>query len=177
MGLGWIGWVGGNGLKVAQRVDFGGVGCGRAWVISLPNFFLGNSFQFWKLPPGFCIKSRDNVYYHVFLTGNSFHFFIWKMVENGIKYAFPGRRTYVFSVDNFSGKAWEHVFCFYLSTNRTTLSTAHSITNHPQPLNNRPAHSTSTTRQALLFPHSTTRLHSIALEGTKHHIRRDFTRK
>ena len=49
--------VGGSGLKVAQRVDFGGVGCGRAWVISLPKFFLGNSFQFWKLPPGFCIKS------------------------------------------------------------------------------------------------------------------------
>ena len=60
--------VGGSGLEVAQRVDFGGVGCGRAWVISLPNFFLGNSFQFWKLPPGFCIKSRDNVYYPIFLT-------------------------------------------------------------------------------------------------------------
>ena len=59
--------VGGSGLKVAQRVDFGGVGCGRAWVISLPKFFLGKYFQFWKLPPGFCIKSRDNVYYPVFL--------------------------------------------------------------------------------------------------------------
>ena len=59
--------VGGSGLKVAQRVDFGGVGCGRAWVSSLPKFFLGKYFQFWKLPPYFCIKSRDNVYYPIFL--------------------------------------------------------------------------------------------------------------
>ena len=60
--------VGGSGLKVAQRVDFGGVGCGRAWVISLPNFFLGNSFHFWKPPPGLCINNMDNVYYPIFLT-------------------------------------------------------------------------------------------------------------
>ena len=59
--------VGGSGLKVAQRVDFGGVGCGRAWVISLPKFFLGKYFHFWKLPPLFCINSRDNVYYPIFL--------------------------------------------------------------------------------------------------------------
>ena len=49
--------VGGSGLEVAQRVDFGGVGCGRAWVISLPKFFLGKYFHFWKPPPLFCIKS------------------------------------------------------------------------------------------------------------------------
>ena len=60
-----VDWLGE--LKVAQRVDFGGVGCGRAWVISLPKFFLGKYFHFWKLPPLFCIKSRDNVYYPVFL--------------------------------------------------------------------------------------------------------------
>ena len=54
---GGINWVVGSGLEVVQRVDFGGVGCGRAWVISLPKFFLGNSFQFWKLPPYFCINS------------------------------------------------------------------------------------------------------------------------
>lgn len=60
--------VGGSGLKVAQRVDFGGVGCGRAWVISLPKFFLGKYFHFWKLPPYLCIKSRDNVYYPIFLA-------------------------------------------------------------------------------------------------------------
>ena len=60
--------VGGSGLEVVERVDFGGVGCGRAWVSSLPKFFLGNSFQFWKLPPYFCINSRDNVYYPVFLA-------------------------------------------------------------------------------------------------------------
>ena len=57
-----VGW-----LKVVKRVDFGGVLGGRAWVSSLPKFFLGNSFQFWKLPPLFCINSRDNVYYPIFL--------------------------------------------------------------------------------------------------------------
>lgn len=70
--------VGGGGLKVAQGVDFGGVGCGRAWVISLLKFFIGKYFQFWKLPPYFCINNMDNVYYPIFLTGNNFHFFIWK---------------------------------------------------------------------------------------------------
>ena len=55
-------------LKMAQRVDFGGVGCGRAWVSSLPKFFLGKYFQFWKLPPYFCINNMDNVYYPIFLT-------------------------------------------------------------------------------------------------------------
>ena len=65
---GYIIEVGGSGLKVAQRVDFGGVGCGRAWVISLPKFFLGKYFQFWKPPPLFCINSRDNVYYPIFLA-------------------------------------------------------------------------------------------------------------
>ena len=59
--------VGGSGLEVAQRVDFGGVGCGRAWVISLPIFFLGKYFQFWKPPPGLCINNMDNVYYPIFL--------------------------------------------------------------------------------------------------------------
>ena len=72
----YIGGVVGSGLKVAQRVDFGGVGCGRAWVISLLKFFIGNSFHFWKPPPGLCINNMDNVYYHVFLAENNFHFFI-----------------------------------------------------------------------------------------------------
>ena len=58
-----IGW-----LEVAQRVDFGGVSCGRAWVSSLPKIFLGKYFQFWKPPPGFCINNMDNVYYPIFLT-------------------------------------------------------------------------------------------------------------
>ena len=79
--------VGGSGLKVAQRVDFGGVGCGRAWVSSLPKFFLGKYFQFWKLPPYFCINSRDNVYYPIFFTENGFQFFHWEMVEFGIEYS------------------------------------------------------------------------------------------
>ena len=59
--------VGGSGLEVAQRVGIVGVLGGRAWVSSLPNFFLGNSFQFWKLPPLFCINNMDNVYYPIFL--------------------------------------------------------------------------------------------------------------
>ena len=63
VGVYWLG-----GLEVAQRVDFGGVGCGRAWVSSLPNFFVGNSFQFWKPPPYLCINNMDNVYYPIFLT-------------------------------------------------------------------------------------------------------------
>lgn len=41
---------------------------GRAWVSSLPKFFLGKYFHFWKLPPYFCINNRDNVYYPVFLA-------------------------------------------------------------------------------------------------------------
>ena len=41
---------------------------GRAWVSSLPNFFVGKYFQFWKPPPYFCINSMDNVYYPIFLT-------------------------------------------------------------------------------------------------------------
>ena len=58
----------GSGLKGWDCVDFGGVLVGRAWVLSLPKFFLGKYFHFWKLPPYFCINSRGNVYYPVFLT-------------------------------------------------------------------------------------------------------------
>lgn len=60
--------VGESGLKVVKRVDFSGVLVGRAWVISLLKFFLGKYFHFWKLPPGFCINSMDNVYYPIFLA-------------------------------------------------------------------------------------------------------------
>ena len=142
---------------------------GRAWVSSLPKFFLGKYFQFWKPPPLFCINSRDNVYYPIFLLKNGFHFFIWKMVENGIKCAFPGRRTYVLSVDNFSGKARERVFSLYLSTSPSIYPQAHQL-NLSTALEPAHSHSASTTRQALLFSHSTTRQHSIALR------RSDFTR-
>ena len=55
-GVGLVGWL--EGLVLL----------GRAWVSSLPIFFLGNSFQFWKLPPYLCINSRDNVYYPIFLS-------------------------------------------------------------------------------------------------------------
>ena len=65
---------------MAQGVDFGGVGCGRAWVISLLKFFIGNSFQFWKPPPYFCINSMDNVYYPIFLG-------CYIVRKTGIKYS------------------------------------------------------------------------------------------
>ena len=67
-GGGWVFGRVGSGLEVAQRVDFGGVLGGRAWVSSLPKIFLGKYFHFWKLPPLFCINNRDNVYYPIFLT-------------------------------------------------------------------------------------------------------------
>ena len=56
VGLEWV--------EVVQRVGIGG----RAWVSSLPNFFLGKHSQFWKLPPYLCINNRDNVYYPIFLA-------------------------------------------------------------------------------------------------------------
>ena len=66
-------FVGEWGELVRVRIRWGKRGVkalgllGRAWVSSLPKFFLGNSFHFWKLPPLFCINSRDNVYYPIFL--------------------------------------------------------------------------------------------------------------
>ena len=47
-----IGW-----LEVVEKVGIVVVFGGRAWVSSLPKFFLGKYFQFWKPPPYFCIKS------------------------------------------------------------------------------------------------------------------------
>ena len=79
------GWFFGSGvvlvgeLEGAQRVDFGGVLGGRAWVSSLPKFFLGKYFQFWKLPPGLCINNMDNVYYPIFLA-------CYIVRKTGIKY-------------------------------------------------------------------------------------------
>ena len=48
----FLGW-----LEVVEKVGIVVVLGGRAWVLSLPKFFLGKYFQFWKLPPYFCIKS------------------------------------------------------------------------------------------------------------------------
>ena len=53
---------------MVEKVGIVGVLGGRAWVSSLPKFFLGKYFQFWKLPPLFCINNRDNVYYPIFLS-------------------------------------------------------------------------------------------------------------
>ena len=44
-------------LEVVEKVGIVVVFGGRAWVSSLPKFFLGKYFQFWKPPPYFCIKS------------------------------------------------------------------------------------------------------------------------
>ena len=63
-------------LEVVEKVGIVVVLGGRAWVSSLPKFFLGKYFHFWKLPPHFCINSSDNVYYPIFLLENSFQFFI-----------------------------------------------------------------------------------------------------
>ncbi len=67
---GWIGLigVGGKWFKTFLRVGIVVVLGGRAWVSSLPIFFLGNSFHFWKLPPYLCINNKDNVYYPIFLS-------------------------------------------------------------------------------------------------------------
>ena len=52
---------GGNYIIGVGRSGSKGWGCGvcggRAWVISLPKFFLEKYFHFWKLPLYFCINS------------------------------------------------------------------------------------------------------------------------
>lgn len=124
---------------------------GRAWVSSLPKFFLGKYFHFWKLPPLFCINSRDNVYYPIFLLKNGFHFFIWKMVENGIKCVVSGEE-HTFFVDNFSvGKARERVFSLYLSTS-PSIYPQHNILIYPQPLNQSTAQRQYHTSSLAIFP-------------------------
>ena len=132
---------------------------GRAWVSSLPKFFLGKYFHFWKLPPLFCIKSSDNVYYPIFLLKNGFHFFIWKMVENGIKPVVSGEE-HTFFVDNFSvGKARERVFSLtypqpfsiYPQAHQLNLSTALEPAHSPQ----RQYH-TSNLVISCIVPHDTT---------------------
>lgn len=93
-------------------------------MISLLKFFIGNSFQFWKLPPGLCINNMDNVYYPVFLTGNDFHFFIEKWQKLVLNIAGYEQRTDVLLGYFFVGKARERVFSLYLSTAPFNLSTA-----------------------------------------------------
>ena len=63
VGLDWLGEVVGGSKWLKWLVLLG-----RAWVSSLPKFFLGNSFQFWKPPPYLCINNMDNVYYPIFLS-------------------------------------------------------------------------------------------------------------
>lgn len=120
----WVGLVGvgGSGLKVAQRVDFGGVGCGRAWVISLPKFFLGKHSHFWKLPPLFCINSMSNVYYPIFLA-------CYIVSKINIKYIVLCIISVCASV-----KMVLKVSVFYLGKARVgVLSLLHSPTHPPKP--------------------------------------------
>ena len=55
-------------LEGVEKVGIVVVLGGRAWVLSLPKFFVGKYFHFWKPHPYFCINNRDNVYYPIFLT-------------------------------------------------------------------------------------------------------------
>ena len=83
---------------------------GRAWVSSLPKFFLGKYFHFWKLPPLFCINSRDNVYYPIFLGSIWYTVLTLEYTENCIV-SVPASVKTLSQNEGFSlGKARESVF-------------------------------------------------------------------
>lgn len=157
-------------LKGLILVVFGG----RAWVSSLPNFFLGKYFQFWKLPPGLCINSRDNVYYPVFLGC------IWYIVLT-VEYtvncivSVPASVKTLSQNESFSlGKAHASVFSL------PTYPQLHPL-NHPQPLiypqqpyNLVDNYTNTTTYNNLVISCTTTpRQHTTALNGSN--ITRDTT--
>ena len=106
---------------------------GRAWVSSLPNFFLGKYFHFWKLPPLFCINSRDNVYYPIFLGSIWYTVLTLEYTENCIV-SVPASVKTLSQNEGFSlGKAHESVFSLSqpltLSTTQpTTYQTVHNTT-------------------------------------------------
>lgn len=106
---------------------------GRAWVSSLLNFFLGKYFHFWKLPPLFCINSRDNVYYPIFLGSIWYTVLTLEYTENCIVSVLASVKT-LSQNEGFSlGKAHESVFSLSqpltLSTTQpTTYQTVHNTT-------------------------------------------------
>lgn len=109
---------------------------GRAWVSSLPKFFLGKYFHFWKPPPLFCIKSRDNVYYPIFLGSIWYTVLTLEYTENCIVSVLASVKT-LSQNEGFSlGKARERVFSLYLSTS-PSIYPQHNILIYPQ------AHQTS----------------------------------
>ena len=138
-------------------------------MISLPKFFLGKYFQFWKLPPLFCIKSRDNVYYPVFLA-------CYIVRKTGIKYTVICIVSVCRSVKMLSqnqrfslGKARESVLSLSQPFNPSTTQpiTLKLSTTPQQPYNN-------TTLTPYLSPcyyhhtHHTT--HTNSLKAFKHYI-------
>ena len=106
---------------------------GRAWVSSLPKFFLGKYFHFWKLPPLFCINNMDNVYYPIFLGSIWYTVLTLEYTENCIVSVLATVKT-LSQNERFSlGKAHESVFSlsqlFTLSTTQpTTYQTVHNTT-------------------------------------------------
>ena len=130
---------------------------GRAWVSSLPKFFLGKYFHFWKLPPGFCINSRDNVYYPIFLGSIWYTVLTLEYTENCIV-SVPASVKTLSQNEGFSlGKAHESVF----SLPNPSLYPQHQnhIPNCPQYHNN-PTHYTQQhcyTQQHYYFVAPTTR--------------------
>ena len=115
---------------------------GRAWVSSLPNFFLGKYFHFWKLPPLFCINSRDNVYYPIFLGSIWYTVLTLEYTENCIVSVLASVKT-LSQNEGFSlGKAHESVFSLpspslypQLNQPHTKLSTTPQTTLHTTPNN------------------------------------------
>ena len=115
---------------------------GRAWVSSLPKFFLGKYFQFWKPPPLFCINSRDNVYYPIFLGSIWYTVLTLEYTENCIVSVLASVKTLSQNRGFSLGKAHESVFSLSqpltLSTTpkpHTKLSTIPQTTLHTTPNN------------------------------------------
>ena len=148
---------------------------GRAWVSSLPKFFLGNSFHFWKLPPGFCINNMDNVYYPIFLGSIWYTVLTLEYTENCIV-SVPASVKTLSQNEGFSlGKAHESVFSLSQPLTLSTTPTNH-IPNCPRYHNN-PTHYTQQhcyTQQHYYFVAPTTRHNTNDLEALKHCDRQDF---
>ena len=147
---------------------------GRAWVSSLPKFFLGKYFHFWKLPPGFCINNMDNVYYPIFLGSVWYTVLTLEYTENCIV-SVPASVKTLSQNEGFSlGKAHESVFSLSqpltLSTTQpTTYQTVHDTTTtlHTTPnntvtpnntiiLSHLPHHTTPTTLKPLNIAYNKT---------------------
>lgn len=137
---------------------------------SLPKFFLGKYFQFWKPPPLFCIKSRDNVYYPVFLG-------CYIIRKTGIKYTVICIVSVCRSVKMLSqyrrfslGKARESVFSLPNHPQPHPQNYPQPL-NHPQVIDNLVDNYTNTTTptNTVILSHHYT-IHTNSLEAFKHYI-------